>query len=738
MNLPFLGSKKEIKEYFLALILSLGEVRGILFEKTPGGLTILRTSKEEFEGSLDSLTADKLIEISDVVISDVEKSLPQGVEFDKVIFVVPHSWVVGGKIVKEHLLKLKTLCEALRLTPIGFIVSIEAIAAFLHKKEGVPVTAVFAEIGKKHVTLSIVKNGSVVYIADEEIKETEISSVEEILSVQDATEVLPSKIILLNFDRAKKLEQAFITHQWSKKLQFLHIPKVEVLSTGIESQAVISGVAAQMGFNTVENATDISAQESEKIIPEENKDFTHEDEILEETAAEREEGTLHFNGERVGFFKESDVAEAAEIEIAQKEPEARTYESNQEKNEAPEYSPAVINKGSLMDKIPAISLPSILSFRGKKSFLYPVLAVIILIAIIFAYYFLFEKVEVVMVLDKEEVKKDLTVQFSKDKDTSAKDSIIHVNIKQIEENGKEEKPATGKKETGEEAKGEVTILSSVNKETSIEKGTVLTSSNSLKFTLDSDVKIASSSGISDIKSAKGKVTAEEIGKEYNLPSSTKFTVGGFDKSSVEGKNDSAFSGGSKKEIKVVSQDDIDSLTSKIVSSLSKKAIEKAVSQKGEKEEVLTIPLGYTFDEKVFSKEEGEEADNVTLAATISYDMGYYDNDDIAKLAKEISGDGVSEKYNYSGKDSKVIVEDIEEKENGQISGKVSFSSVFLPEVKITDLSKKITGKSATKAQDLLSSDGITDVQIVYLRSLPLFPKILPFNKNNIIISSKTE
>lgn len=280
----------------------------------------------------------------------------------------------------------------------------------------------------------------------------------------------------------------------------------------------------------------------------------------------------------------------------------------------------------------------------------------------------------------------------------------------------------------------MTILSSQNKEQTIEKGTVLTSSNSLKFALDSDVKIASSSGLSDIKSVKGKITASEIGKEYNLPSGTKFTVAGFDTSSVEAKNDSALSGGSKKEIKVFSATDQSSLSTKVEENLAKKAVADFTAQKGTDENVLPIPLSSAFDEKDFSKKVGDEATSVSLTAKITYDLGVYNKADVVGFIKELSKGDTSSEYKYSDKDSTISVEDIALNDDGAPQGKLQFAATFLPQITTNELAGKLAGKSSKNVAEIIQDKGIANVNVVFLRSIPFFPQILPFNKNNIEIS----
>ena len=88
--------------------------------------------------------------ISDKAISFVEGSLPEKSSVEKTIFSVPYDWVEEGKIKKEHLVKLKKVCEDLGLVPIGYLMTIEAIVHFLQKSEGAPVSAVFIETAQKH------------------------------------------------------------------------------------------------------------------------------------------------------------------------------------------------------------------------------------------------------------------------------------------------------------------------------------------------------------------------------------------------------------------------------------------------------------------------------------------------------------------------------------------------------------------------------------------------------------
>lgn len=733
MNLPFLKKKQQDTEYFLALLLSTGKIESILFEKTGESLSILGVHKEEFQESLDLLDSEKLIELSDIVITSVEEKLPTGAALQKTIFSVPHKWVLEGRIIKEHLLKLKGLCDALKLTPVGFIISIEAIIAYLHKKEGVAISSVFVEIGKKHVTLSLVKNGVILGVFEKEITDSSLAAVESILSDQEEMDILPSKIVLLDFEHAKKTQQAFLSHTWSKSLSFLHIPQVEILDHDVEAQAVISGVASQMGFAS---------------LPDVNLSAVNEKETPVKVAVEEEVTEQVFTGEAYGFYKDKDVRNeeikeegfglAEDLKVKEVEREELAVIPKTKSFSIPFSLPVNFSKPEF-SRVFFTSIFNRVFPKGKGFlFLYPILAVGIFVALVLGYYFLFEKVQITIFLDKKVVSQDAYVIFSKDKPTSATNNTVHIVEKSETANGTQEQSVTGKKETGDKATGEITIYNKTENSKVFQKGTQLIGVNNLAFTINSDVEVASTSSFAtSFSNVKVKVTAEKFGKEYNLPSGTNFSIDNISPSDFFGKNDLAFSGGTKTETQVVSADDLSALTTKVVDTLLKKAIASKNLKKTESENLLPVSLDYSFTDKTFSKKEGDSATSVSLTATIAYTLGTYNKSDLVQFAKNASSKDIPSDFTYSVKDSKINIQDVAQDKNGIVNGKLTLSSVFLPTVSPQELVGKLIGKSSQKVDQIVSVKGVTDNKTVFTRSLPIFPKILPFNKNNIEIVIQT-
>jgi len=126
--------------------------------------------------------------------------------------------------------------------------------------------------------------------------------------------------------------------------------------------------------------------------------------------------------------------------------------------------------------------------------------------------------------------------------------------------------ATGQKEESDKAKGSITFYNNSDSKKTVPSGTTITSSNNLDFITDKDVSVESASGDA-ISSKPGTatvtVTGKDIGSEYNLPSGTKFVLSGISSNVLAARNDSAFSGGSKKQVTVVAKKDIDTLTTNL-------------------------------------------------------------------------------------------------------------------------------------------------------------------------------
>jgi hypothetical protein len=124
-------------------------------------------------------------------------------------------------------------------------------------------------------------------------------------------------------------------------------------------------------------------------------------------------------------------------------------------------------------------------------------------------------------------------------------------------------PVTGKRDIGERAKGQISILNFQNKVASLSAGTKLTS-NDRTYQLDADVlldpaKINLEKRSIDATSKSVAASATFIGPEGNIEKNKQLTVDGVDPSAMAGIVETSFTGGTSKSVSAVSSADIKSL-----------------------------------------------------------------------------------------------------------------------------------------------------------------------------------
>ncbi len=156
---------------------------------------------------------------------------------------------------------------------------------------------------------------------------------------------------------------------------------------------------------------------------------------------------------------------------------------------------------------------------------------------------------------------ELPVTLINTADTDISQNIIKPTIQQIKNTNSLEFNATGKKDVGEKATGSVTISNCGSRDTvSIPAGTAV-SSDGLNFMTASAVKVRGGSSSSPFGgcdrpgTATVSVTAQEVGEQYNIASGSDFTVADQG-SGIAATNKSPFSGGSKRQITIVSEGDV--------------------------------------------------------------------------------------------------------------------------------------------------------------------------------------
>ncbi|MEK7534265.1 MAG: hypothetical protein AAB600_02900 [Patescibacteria group bacterium] len=727
MKLPpiSLFKKKNPFSYFLVLVLRNEKANAVIFEELDGKIRVIGHHAEYFENSIETASIDEMLDVLDRTISSAEESLPKNIEAQKTIFGLIESWVENDKIKKEYLLKLKKVCDELGLTPIGFLIITQAISHLLQKEEGAPVSAILTELGNKSITVTLMRVGRIIEAKSSEIHQSVPYTVDTLLKHFQTSEILPSRIIL--FDGEKDLSQEFISHSWSKSLPFLHLPQIATLPPNFDAKAVLFGAATQMGFEVLQEPKKKEGLNKEESIAG----------IDREVEKEQEEEYSSLIG--FGFIGEKDITISP---IAQKKEEP--FDKAQAKQEIvpPKISKTKVNsllvrvKDNLsvlsrLKKIP-IAIPT-----SKKNIFIPIV-VAASIALFFIYYLFGTSATVVLTIKPRIIEQNKNVSFSTSTTSDPSKGVIAGETVSVSEEGSNSIATTGKKEIGSHAKGKVTIFNSLTQEKTLPQATIIRSPNGLEFTLDDSLTlkgVASHSADETVSptTAQVSVTARQIGKELNLPSATKFSVSNFDTSDIVAKNDSPFGGGTKKEVTVVSKNDVDKLLEELPKLLVSRAKDDIAKQISKDKSLLPIFTNKTLGKKKLDKEIGEQADKITLNATVIYESIAYKNDDLKSLSRSLVQNNISNNMTINYENVKIDIKDVTQNKDN-ISANLRIKALLQPIIDKKSLVSELSGVSYKIALAKLSKiPQVSDINISFSPNIPFLPKILTKTSKNIKI-----
>lgn len=752
MKIPFLPffNKKSNSSYFLALVLENEKVNAVIFEELDGKIKIVGNEEKYFNDSIEKISPEEMLDALDKAISQAEQSLPDNTQALKTIFGVKEDWVENNRIKKDYLLKLKKISDELGLTPIGFLIVSEAVCHLLEKEEGAPVSAIFIDPGEKFVTVSLIRAGRIIEAKVSEIHESLAFTVDSLLKHFTSSDILPSRIIVFNSD--DNIVQEFMGHQWSRSLPFLHLPQITTLPTGFDAKAVLLGAASQMGFEVLDEiVTKEERQEFriEKDLEEVVKPEEPREKIKEEPVEEIKEEITTKPIEYFGFVKDQDVVKTLPKKIVE-EPKLEEKIIAKEIEEIPEelkekenqmvikdfiYGLLKIIKKSFL-KMLSLHIPS---FFGEKIILVFV-GILILIIGLFFFYIFGVKATIIVKVDPKIISENQNVVFSSASPTSLADNIIAGEFVTVSKDAQASAPATGKKDVGDKAKGTVTIFNSTLTATTFPQGATIISSNDLIYQLSNSVTVASGSGdaISGISPGKVNVNviANNIGPEYNLPSNTKFSIG--ESLLVAAKNDNPFSGGTKKQVTVVSKDDVSKLTSDLTKTQEQSARDDLSKNLSSDKNLLPAFIDETVSKTVLDPKIGDEATTVTLKGEVAYAGLSFSKNELVNLAKSILKNKIQNALDINYDNIKVEIKEIKVKSDKEINANLNIKALLLPKINADEIIPRIKGASYREAEDkFMSISQVSDVTISSSPNIPFFPKNLPRNAGNINIVIKT-
>lgn len=748
--------KEKPAEYFLTLNLGLTLLEALIWEVQDGKIVILGRGEEKI---VDITT---ILEIADKALSAAEKNLPEGTLVEKVIFGLPFEYIDDDKIKPEILSHLKSVTNKLHLTPLGFIELPEAIAHTLKSKDSSPTSAILLGITEKSLTSSFLRVGkiqqNILTARTESIAEDFETSFKQFTQ----SDILPSRILL--YGEAvdlEKIQESLMKFPWQTKSSFLHVPKIEIISHDDILHALVESAAHEI-ITTVEPADFV---QSTQTLPAELPIVDAADtEIPDPTEAVeppiKESKSLHLKNneivmeedeaESLGFLKDKDVNE---------EPPPVALETRPEESvKTPEVPQAQEVDSLPHDEVPKrrINLPHVaiplhlpaMPFGklhvpnfGKLSIL-PIVLVLLALGLIggggvWAYYQI-PHAEVKILVGTQNMQKDIDITLSPNASTVNTDTPeIPAATVETEVTGDAQAATTGKKTIGNPAKGTVTLYNKTEDSKKFPSGTVLTANN-LKFTLESDVNIASASdtgegmtyGKSDVK-----ISAASIGTEGNMPGGTTFTFADFPSSSYTAKNNDALTGGTSKQVQAVSKSDQEKLLASLSDDLKNKAKSSLFEKISSDEKILDESIDVQIKNKKFDKAVDSEGKNVGLSLTVKITALSYKLSDFNSIVKNTVVSNLPAGFEFSEDRTNLKVNTIKKQKDGSLVAGTTVSAGLMPKFALDDIRNSLTGKSVSDAQNILKKiNNVAGAEFNISTPLPFGKKTLPLKPGNITLS----
>ena len=446
--------------------------------------------------------------------------------------------------------------------------------------------------------------------------------------------------------------------------------------------------------------------------------------------------------------------EVLEIDMSEKVPEnppkgvsVHHFQEGRPVQWRPHQKPVLVQpKPKIEEKMPLAKNEAFINRanRPEKKFLkkiiWPIAAIFVLLIGV-AIFLLYPKANINITVPAEDLSKTLNVLISGNITTaSTENNVFPGEIFFVEKELEQKFTATGTKNVGGKAKGNVTVTnaweSNARKFTA---GTKFTNSGKT-FLATSDFTVPGSSIVAGnvvAGTVKTEIEAENPGEDYNIKAG-KFVIVGLPAAQQEkiyANSAADFAGGFTKEVKVISQTDFDTAKSKILDTINS-GVDSELRSKASGKKILDAAIESPEPELVSSAKVDEEAEEFTLKLKIQKQaMAFAFSAYKEFLIKELQAQAPSDKIVAipSDEDIGLVVEskayDKKEMElvnniNAKIASKISAEVV----------KNSILGKKQAFVENYIKNQ---DPEFkVEIKFLPTWLKRVPDLKRNVNVTIK--
>ncbi len=332
--------------------------------------------------------------------------------------------------------------------------------------------------------------------------------------------------------------------------------------------------------------------------------------------------------------------------------------------------------------------------------------------------------------------------------TSASTDVAAGTIKAMKEEIKQEASAsfeaTGEKEVGEKAKGNIIFHNCESSNSiTIPAGTGVSAGGKTYITQSASTVPGGSGGFGGCavpgKSAPVAVVAQDIGEDYNADANTQFSVAGYSNSSsvkyFRAVASTDIEGGSKRKVKVVTKEDVDKAADQLASQSMSAMKAQLTEQFGE--DVVVIDSSFNSDKTAIASLpaiDGEAADGqAKLTGSITFSLFGVSKTEIGRFLDDYFAQQIEEGENqrvYENGVDKTTFIDIVAGDNGY-SATMTATAKFGPKIDDEKVKSEAKGKKYGDVQSAIEAiPGVEDVDVKFR---PFWVKTVPKDETRITI-----
>lgn len=712
-QLPFLN-KPSITEHYFALNISPTQIKVCIWTVDGTRLLVNNPSSATYK------SFDDILGVADGLLDQALGELPY--EPEKILFGVPDDWLIDDDLKPGYLKLLRNIVKSLELKPMAYVATSHALSHFLEKKEGAPATAIFLGIEESNITVTVVRAGKIDGTKIIKRSSNLGEDLEKILLTFTSVEVLPSRILIYSQDATKldKQKDDLLSFPWMDRLPFLHFPKLDALEADIDIKAVALAGAVELNSNV-------------KYIPA----VSHPESVVPKQPAEDiTKNTQEESGFITGDITESQHQTATATSSVLMQPKSEPVEEIMSRDQFLFEEPPTRERGGLMRFTSFIRIPSL---GGKFKLIIPLIIIVLTISV---YLFLLQGKVIIFVeprvLERDtQVVADPTIKEINNEAKKIPGQILEVAI-----SGSEKIPASGRKQVGDPAKGNVVIYNATSTPINLNSGATLVSDSGQRFTLNTSVQIASKSASAaspPTKSDSVGVTAEEIGPDGNIPSEVELKVGNLTKSEVVAKSEGNFSGGTSREVTVVTDTDHKKLLASLAANLRKKAQGQLQAKLQDQKNnsgmrILEEALTEEITRKNFNKNIGDQASEFSLNLTIRYKGTAYSENDLKMIVSKLVETNIPEDFELNLAETETQADVSKVEKDGTLIFLARFKAKLIPKLDQEKIKKQIRSKTPSQAAEILKGyENVLGSEIEIIPPLPFQIARLPLIDRNIKI-----